>query len=464
MSDLVNLRNRIIDYLPFVPNAEQLALIQGLAIFIDQRGLQDILVVNGYAGTGKTSIMGALVKTLNDYKKKSVVLAPTGRAAKVAAKFAFGKAFTIHKYLFRGNSTDPSNSTFFLAPNNHTDTFFIVDEASLITDGNSLNNSLLQQIIRYVYSGNGCSLILVGDSAQLPPVGQTYAHAMSMERLRELGLNPFLFTLENPVRQAADSGILYNATVIRQFLLSNLNIENFSLYKSGFKDIKIIDPSDMLDELSSSWASVGKEETIVITRSNLRANIINNTIRKYLLDAEGPLTKGERIVISKNDYFWSKANDLKDFLANGELAEILKIGPKTKKYGRWFAEVDFTVPGIEKKISAQIMLRSLVAEGPQIPKEEMERFYNRVLASAEGELSFKIKTAIEDPYYNALQIKYGYCLTCHKAQGGQWKHVYIDLAGLPPDFSESDFFRWLYTSVTRASERIYFINSPFPVQ
>ena len=462
MTDLNRIRTAILGHLPFVPNTEQLGLIHSLAFFLDQRGPGDVFVLNGYAGTGKTSIMGALVKTLKEIKRKIIVMAPTGRAAKVASNLSSNGASTIHKKLFRGNSLDPNNSTFFLAQNTENDTLFIVDEASLITDGNSLNNSLLQQLVRYVYSGIGCSMILIGDSAQLPPVGQQSSHAMEEHRLRQLGLNPILYTLQEPARQAAESGILYNATNIRKFLLGNISIAKFSIYNKGFDDIRLVDPAEMLDELSSSWAKVGKEETIVITRSNYRANMINNTIRRYLLDAEGPLMKGERLVISKNDYFWSKINKLKSFLANGEIVEIIGLGSKTKKYGRWFAETELQIPGQEETFKAQIMLRSLVAEGPQIPREEMERFYNRVLASSEGELSFKIKAALEDPYYNSLQVKYGYCLTCHKAQGGQWKHVYIDLGGLKSDFSESDFFRWLYTAVTRASERLYFINSPFP--
>lgn len=462
MNEISSTRSLIIHHLPFLPNGQQIALVQALAYFIDQRGPNDIFVLNGYAGTGKTSVMGALVKALSDLKKKTVVMAPTGRAAKVAANLAFGKASTIHKRLFRGNTADPTNSNFFLAQNTESDTIFIVDEASLITDGNSFNSSLLAQLIRYVYSGNGCSLILVGDDAQLPPVGQSTSHAMEPERLKQFGLSPFYFTLQEPARQELESGILFNATMARKFLLEERPIENFTIFQKDFEDVRLVDPSEMLDELSSSWAKVGKDEAIVITRSNFRANMINNTIRRYLLDAEGPLMSGERIVISKNDYYWSKKNNLKNFLANGEIAEILNVGSKVKKYGRWFAETALQVAGIEEPINALIMLRSLVAEGPQIPREEMERFYNRVLASAEGELSFKIKAALEDPYYNSLQVKYGYCITCHKAQGGQWKHVYIDLGGLPPDFSHSDFFRWFYTAITRATERIYLINSPFP--
>ena len=462
MSDSSAITSQIFHHLPFVPNNEQAALIHALSLFIHQKGPNDVFVLNGYAGTGKTSIMGALVKTLKDLKIKTIILAPTGRAAKVAGNLASGNASTIHKRLFRGNSNDPSNSTFFLSQNKESDTIFIVDEASLITDSSSLNNSLLFQLIKYVYSGNRCSMILLGDSAQLPPVGQTHSHAMDVSRLKDLGLNPYFHTLEEPARQEAESGILYNATIARHFLLNSKPIEQFSLFKQGFDDVKFVDPAEMLDELGSSWSRVGKEETIVITRSNYRANLINNTIRRYLLDAETPLMKGERLMVSKNDYFWNIKNKINNFIANGEIAEVIRVGEKIKKYGRWFADAELNISGIEQPVKAWIMLRSLVSDGPQIPKDEMERFYNRVLTSKEGELSEKIKGAMEDPFYNSLQVKYGYCITCHKAQGGQWKHVYIDLGGLPPDFSQSDFFRWLYTAITRATERVYFINSPFP--
>lgn len=462
MLEISHIRSLILHHLQFLPNNQQLALVEALAFFLVQRGPLDVFLLNGYAGTGKTSVMGAFVKALKDLKKKTIVMAPTGRAAKVAANFALGKAYTIHKKLFKGNSIDPTNTTFFLAQNTETDTLFIVDEASLITDGNSFTNSLLSQLIRYVYNGSGCSMILVGDSAQLPPIGQQYSLAMDPDRLKQYGVNPVYFTLLEPARQTSESGILFNATNVRKFLFDKIDIQNFRIYKKGFDDIKLILPSEMLDELSSSWTRVGQENSIVITRSNLRANLINNTIRRYLLDAEGPLSIGERILISKNDYYWSKENKLKDFIANGEIAEIIKVGQKIKKYGRWFAEAELLISGIEQSVSSLIMLRSLASEGPQIPKEEMERFYNRILATKDGELSFKIKAAMEDPFYNSLQVKYGYCITCHKAQGGQWKHVYIDLGGLPPDLPQSDFFRWLYTAITRATERIYFINSPFP--
>ena len=458
------IRELILKNLDFEPNSEQLALVAALAAFVTDHGDLDVFVLNGYAGTGKTSIIGALVKALGALKKKTVVLAPTGRAAKVASKFSSGKASTIHKRLFRGNSLDPVNQKFFLAENKDFDTIFIVDEASLITDGNSLSTSLLLQLIRHVYHGKGCSLILLGDLAQLPPVGQDRSLAMDAARLRSAGLNPICFSLVQPARQEIDSGILFNATIVRQFLLSNFPIENFSIYKRGFNDVEIVDSSELFDSLYSSWKHVGKDETIVITRSNFRANNINNAIRKYLLDADAPLIPGERLIIAKNDYYWSKENKLDNFLANGESIIVNHQGKLTKKYGRWFADSEIQIPGNTEPLSVKIMLRSLATDGPAIPKDEMERFYNRILSTEEGELSQKIKAAFTNPFYNALQVKYGYCVTCHKAQGGQWKNVFIDMGGLSHDLSESEFFRWLYTAVTRATERVYFINSPFPIE
>lgn len=458
------LQDRILNNLSFVPNPGQMALIQALSRFIEEQSPGDVFVLNGYAGTGKTSVVGALVKAMKSLKRNTVVLAPTGRAAKVASNFSLGEATTIHKRLFRGNSADPNNTNFFLSENRDRDTLFIIDEASMITDGLNLSSSLLLQLIRHVYSGDGCNMILVGDLAQLPPVGQNSSHAMNPERLRGIGLNPISFSLTEPARHSLESGILFNATSIRNSLLNEAPVEDFKIFQSGFSDVEIISSGDFTDYLSSSYNRVGKDETIVITRSNYRANNINATIRRYLLDAESPLINGERIVISKNDYFWSKQNKLNNFIANGEIAHVMEVGKKTKAYGRWFADALLKVPGIETPLETKIILRSLVAEGPTISKEEMERFYNLVLASAEGELSEKIKAAMLSPYYNALQVKYGYSITCHKAQGGQWKHVYVDMGGMNSDLPAKEFYRWLYTAVTRATEKVFFINPPFEIE
>lgn len=447
-----------ISELHFNPNEEQFALINALSAFILQRGPRDIFILNGYAGTGKTSVVGAMVKAMKSLGIKRVILAPTGRAAKVAAGMAGEKASTIHKRIFRGNSVDPSNTTFFLAENRDAETTFIIDEASLVTDSAVFRNSLLQQLIHHVYSAPGCGMILVGDIAQLPPVGMTESPAMNPDRLRQLGFNPVTFSLDLPVRQASDSGILHNATIVRQFLFSGFPPERFSLTAGGFSDVKVISSAELADHLSDSWSGVGNEETIIVTRSNRRANNYNKAIRNMVMYAEEPLQQGDRIVVAKNDYYWSKVNKLKNFIANGETAVVRWVGKTEKAYGRWFVDVELQLPDVETPVAAKIMLRSLVADGAGIPREEMERFYNRVIAQCDGEMSHKIKAALEDPYYNALQAKYAYCVTCHKAQGGQWRHVYVDMAGIPADAIGSDFYRWLYTAVTRATEKLFLIN------
>lgn len=447
-----------ISLLPFSPNEEQLALIHALAAYITNRGARDVFVLNGYAGTGKTSVVGSMVRALREINKPLFLLAPTGRAAKVAAAMSNDRASTIHKRLFRGNSADPSNTTFFLAENRDADAIFIVDEASLVTDGSSFSTSILRQLVGHIFSAPGCGMILVGDLAQLPPVGQSDSPAMNPERLRQLGLNPITYSLDLPVRQSADSGILYNATTIRSFLFGNYNNNDFALSVNKFPDVETVSSRDLADYLGLSWSVVGQDETLIITRSNKRANNFNRAIRNLVMYAEEPLQRGDRIVIAKNDYYWSKINKLKNFIANGETAEITWVGKTEKAYGRWFTEVEMRLSDDSVPVAAKIMLRSLIAEGSTVPREEMERFYNRVTSGYEGELSHKIKGALEDPFYNAIQAKYAYCVTCHKAQGGQWKHVYVDLGAISPDAIGPDFYRWLYTAVTRATEKLFLIN------
>lgn len=450
---------RALQYFKHKPLDGQLRLIMGLSSFIVNRMYGDVFVLNGYAGTGKTSVMGAMVKALHSLNMNTVVLAPTGRAAKVAAGFAGGRASTIHKRIFRADSSAP-DAKFFLAPNTDRDTVFIVDEASLITDNPQAGNSLLRQLIKHVYSGDGCTMILVGDMAQLPPVGQSDSPAMNPERLKTLGLDPVEFTLDVPVRQAAESGILMNATMMRQRLFmpegAPAGMPKFQF--KGFSDIVAVPRQELADYLSSSWGEVGPEETLIITRSNKRANEFNKAVRNIVMMADSPLQRGDRLVISKNDYYWSKINKLNSFIANGDVAVVEWVGGMEKVYGRYFCEVELYFPSDETRIGAKIMMRSLMSEGPSLPRDEMERFYTHVMAEKEGELSEKIKGVVEDPFYNALQAKYAYCVTCHKAQGGQWKHVYIDMGGIPADAIGPDFYRWAYTAMTRATEKVFIIK------
>lgn len=445
--------------LPFTPHSEQMRLLNELSDFVESDGNGDVFVLNGYAGTGKTSMVGAFIKALKAEKRKIVVVAPTGRAAKVAQSFSGHPASTIHKLLFRGNSADPGNRTYFIARNVTPDTIFIVDEASMIADTpDRTGASLLYHLANYVYSCPGCKMILVGDEAQLPPVGQETSTAMHPERLRALGLNPHTFSLDLPVRQAAMSGIIHNATYLRHKLFHpDMDVPD-AIFVKDFPDVVAISSEDLADCLSSSHAEVGEDETLIITRSNKRANNFNRAIRNIVMYAEEPLERGDRVVISKNDYYWGKQNNLDSFIANGETAEVTWVGKTEKAYGRYFTDVELRFISDGSIVGAKVMLRSLVCEGPSIPRAEMEKFYARVMDAYEGEISNKIKGALEDPYYNALQMKYAYCVTCHKAQGGQWKHVYIDMGGIAPEAMNSEFYRWLYTAVTRATTKLFLIN------
>ena len=448
--------------LPFNPLEGQAIAIYKMAEYIISGMWRDVFVLNGYAGTGKTSVIAALIKALAHCKIKTVVLAPTGRAAKVAGGMAQKPASTIHRRIYHVETTGNGMSVK-LSPNRDQNTVFIIDEASLITD--SKRGSLLKDLIRYVYSGQGCKMILVGDTAQLPPVGQSDSPAMNLERLKQLGLAPFTHTLDVPVRQAAESGILYNATIVRQILeklqdgaTSGLANGELPLKLEGFPDIVAVSSMDLADELSSSWNTVTPEETLIVTRSNGRANRFNQAIRNMVMYAEEPLQQGDRLVIAKNDYYWGRQNKMKTFLANGETVTVKWVGRPEKMYGRWFVDTELSLAD-GQEMSAKIMLRSLMTEGPAIPRQEMEQFFQIVINEEEGNgPTEKIMAAMENPYYNALQAKYAYCVTCHKAQGGQWKHVYIDMGGIPAEAMSTDFYRWLYTALTRATEKVFLLG------
>ena len=465
MSQSINsagLAAKIRSFLPFEPHLQQAALIEALAMYVCRRAPRDIFLLNGYAGSGKTSVMAALIKALDSVGMKSVTLAPTGRAANAAADFSGGKASTVHKRIFRPASSEPG-APYVLAPSHDRDTLFIVDEASLITDSPVASQSLLMQLLRHVDSAPGNSIILVGDIAQLPPVGMTTAPAMNPDRLKALGMNPVKFTLDIPMRQEDGSGVLYNATRMRQLLFSKDPALTAELLVAGFDDVEVISSADLADRMSDSWSNVGQDNTIIITRSNSRANRYNQAIRNIVMMADGPLQRGDRLVIAKNDYYWSKINKVKNFIANGDMAEVKWVGKTEKMYGRFFSEVELYFPSSDMQIGATLMLRSLMTDGPSIPREEMDRFYTNVLAAQEGVASERIKAVMEDPYYNALQAKYGYCITCHKAQGGQWRHVYIDMSGIDPSALDESFYRWFYTAITRTTEKVFLINPTLPV-
>lgn len=449
--------------LPYVPLPKQGLLVEALSRFVCRRAMRDVFVLCGYAGTGKTSILGALLEVMKDMRLPLALLAPTGRAAKVASRMASVAASTLHKRLFRIDGRDPSGATFIPTRNKDENMLFVADEASMITDGEGAGSSLLQYLVYHVYSGNGCGLILSGDLAQLPPIGQSDSPAMDLQRLRNLGLRPIYFELDEPVRQRRESGILWNATMVRQ-RVSKKSTGVPQLKCSGFDDVVAVSSIELADLISDSWAKVGMEETLLITRSNRRANAYNSELRGRVMYADAPIQRGERLVVAKNNYFWTRNDKKTPFLANGETIVVDWIGRTEKAYGRYFVDIEFHTPTSDTPIGAKLMLRSLVAEGAALPAEEINRFQTRVLAEQPGELSEKIKALERDPWYNALQAKYAYCVTCHKAQGGQWKHVYIDLTGIAPESMDESFHRWLYTALTRATEKVYLVNPPFAVE
>jgi len=447
--------------LPYAPSEQQQELIERLADFVVCRKPGDVFVLYGYAGTGKTTIVAALVTVLDRMRLPSVLLAPTGRAAKVFTSSAGRSAHTIHKRLYRPDGSTPEDTRFFLASNNDRNTLFIVDEASMIGDAVG-ESSLLNHLTRHVYSAEGCNMILIGDTAQLPPVGQSDSPAMNPEVLKSYGLHPQTFSLEEPMRQASLSGILHNAVKIRSAMMKN-PLPVPQVWTNGMEDVRAISSQFFLEQLADSYAEVTPEETIIITRSNKRASIFNHGVRTRVLYAEEELQRGERLVVAKNNYYWSRKIKEIDFIANGDIVEVNWIGGTETRYGHRFADVEITYPGSDTGISAKVILDSLSSDAPALTRQQMLALYNAILAEKEGDPAMRARSMERNPYYNALQVKYAYCLTCHKAQGGQWKHVYIDMGYLPAEGLGIDFYRWLYTAVTRARYRLWFVNPSIPV-
>lgn len=461
-TDTLRLAHTVCDQLPFAPLRQQQLLINALSAFVLGHGTRDVFLLDGYAGTGKTSVTGALVKGLAKAGIKTVLLAPTGRAAKVFQAFAGREAHTIHKRLFRGNVLDPSGKEFHIASNRDTDTIFIIDEASMISDSAQEGRRILDLLMNHIYSSPGCAAILLGDTAQLPPVGQSDSPAMNPDRLKRIGLNPIRFRLTDPVRQAAESGILFNATRVRTDALSGPG-KLPRLTADGFDDVETVSSRDLEDYITSSWSKVGKEQTIIITRSNKRAYQYNMGVRTQVLYSEEELERGEYLIVAKNNYYWAQADGQPGFIANGDIVKVDWTGNTFKRHGLRFMRTELSFPGKEAPIAATVMLDSLSCDGPAMPNSVLQKIYTTVMAETDGTLTAKIKAALTDECLNALQVKYAYCVTCHKAQGGQWKHVYIDLGGIMPDAINIDFYRWLYTAITRATEKVYFINPSFPI-
>lgn len=461
------IKNRIIASLSFMPNEGQNALLDKLSRFIISPVERKAFILLGYAGTGKTSMMAALVQAYKELQQKVVLLAPTGRAAKVLSRYAHTPAYTIHKFIYRQKKL--GEEVFSLNDNLYKHTLFIVDESSMISgirDNQTFGSGiLLDDLVKYVYSGDGCSLLLLGDNAQLPPIGTELSPALREEYMAKYSLNITTHTLTEVARQALDSGILSNATTLRHVALNPHNSAGKDMweYLQQSADLEMISGSDFIEKIEESYRDIGAEQTIILTRTNKRTNIYNQGIRARILWREEEIENGDRLMVSKNNYFWTEKYENLPFLANGDMLEISRLRNIREMYGFHFADAQLRALDYDWEIDAVIWLDTLHSDSPEMNNGLHRELFGRI-AEDYPELAHNrkklIETIYQSPYYNALQVRFAYAVTGHKSQGGQWKHVYIDpYKGGELHADEEGFYRWLYTAVTRASEKVYFIKN-----
>lgn len=444
-----------------VPTAEQEKAMDTFARFMTDRDERSVMVLRGAAGTGKTSLSAAIVRALLSLQQKLVLLAPTGRAAKVFSLYAGHPAYTIHRRIYRQKSIE---SAFDLNYNSAQDTLFMVDEASMIANSSNYAESifaggqLMDDLMRFVYNDRNCRMMLIGDCAQLPPVGETESPALQSDVLRSYGLHVYECNLNEVLRQSEESGILWNATEVRRLMYDGM-YELPKVHFNGFADIRNVPGDELIEQLASSYSQVGLDDTIVVTRSNKRANIYNQGIRNTVLDREEELCSGDQIMVVKNNYYWRK----EEFIANGDRAVIRRVRHVHEQYGFRFADVTMTFPDYDDyELTATVLLDTLTSEAPALTREQQEILYNKVLEDYADvpQKPERLKKVKEDKYYNALQVKFAYAATCHKAQGGQWAHVYVDQGYMTDDMLTPEYMHWLYTAFTRATEKLYLVNWP----
>ena len=451
-----------------VPTTEQEHALDVFAAFMLDRQEQTVMILRGCAGTGKTTLAGAIVKALARLQQKMILLAPTGRAAKVFSLNAGHAAYTIHRRIYRQKSAGDLSS-FSLNDNLNRDTLFIVDEASMIANEGFQESAfgsgrLLDDLMQFVYNGMNCRMMLIGDKAQLPPVGEEESPALMTSVLRSYGMKVYECDLNQVLRQSEDSGILWNATRIRggEMMLPQIRLK-------GFPDVQVVTGDELIESLATSYSQVGMDETIVVTRSNKRANIYNQGIRNTVLDREDELCRGDQLMIVKNNYYWIESLGEKSqesgigFIANGDIAVVQRVRHVHEQYGFRFAEVTLLFPDYDDyELTATVILDSLMTEAPALTREQQQHLYEAVLEDYAWVVNKtdRIKKLKTDPYYNALQIKFAYAVTCHKAQGGQWAHVYLDQGYMTDDMLTPDYIHWLYTAFTRATEKLFLVNWP----
>ena len=451
----------------FQPTVKQNLFFQKIADFLIATSNDEIFVLKGYAGTGKTTIISTVINHLEAINMKCVLLAPTGRAAKVISNYSGKPAYTIHKRIYFPKKSKSGGVSFTLQQNKFKDTFFIVDESSMISDTSQdsklyENGSLLDDLFFYVEAGKNCKLLLVGDTAQLPPVNMTISPALDINTLSlHYQKNVQHIELDEVMRQAETSGILYNATQLRELLDSHF-IDTFQFNLSGFKDIvRLQDGYDIQDAIQGAYDNYGLEDTVFIVRSNKRANQYNQQIRTSILSKENELSTGDYLMVVKNNYFWLKEESEAGFIANGDIIEILEIRKIQELYGFKFATVKIRMVDYPNQapFDTILMLDTITSESPSLTYEQSNQLYQEVLLDYEDERQQykKLQKVKENEYFNALQVKFSYAITCHKSQGGQWKTVFVEQPYLP-DGIDLDYVRWLYTAITRAQEKLYLIG------
>jgi exodeoxyribonuclease V len=460
-----HIREKLIDNLKYDPTASQEKLFGLLTEFIVDRKKDEALMITGYAGTGKTTAVKALINTLYDLKIKAVLMAPTGRAAKVLSSYTHKPAFTIHKKIYRQKSAKDGLGNFVLEKNLHHHTFFIVDEASMISNQSfdmSVFGSgrLLDDLIEYVYQNASCKLILIGDTAQLPPVKMDLSPALNPNQLEGYGLAVKRSFLSDILRQTRESGILYNATSIRK-MIDQDESGYPQLDVSKFTDIDMVLGPDLVEAISDAYDQYGIEETVIITRSNKRANQFNQGIRNQILWREEELATGDYLMVVKNNYFWINEQEQMDFIANGDIAEIVAIKGYQDLFGFHFADLTLRfVDYDDLEMNVKVLLDTLYLNQASLTRAENKSLFYNILEDYRDVKTKKARyqKVRENPFFNALQIKFAYTVTCHKAQGGQWKVVFLDHGYITDDMIDKSFYRWLYTAFTRATEKLYLVN------
>ena len=476
------LKYKILQQFGFPPTQEQANALDVFARFLTDRNPQVVMILRGSAGTGKTSLSGAIVRTLQAIRQKVMLLAPTGRAAKVFSLSSGTPAYTIHRRIYREKSFSGVDGQFNLNDNLFTDTLFMVDEASMVANlglggMNFGSGCLLDDLVHFVYQGRNDRLMLIGDKAQLPPVGEEESPALNAAMLQGYGLTVYECDLNEVLRQGEQSGILYNATMIRQMITHDDITQLPKIRFTGFSDIRQMPGAELIEALADSYHHVGLDDTIVVTRSNKRANIFNQGIRNMVLDREEELSQGDILMIVKNNYYWMEeerkkikekdnqvpSNDIPAFLANGDRAKVLKVRRRIDLYGFRFATLLLQFPDYSNyELEATVLLDTLTSEAPALTHEQQEQLFHQIEEDYQ-DIPLKadrMKAIRQDQFYNALQVKFAYAVTCHKAQGGQWAHVYVDQGYMTDDMLTPDYIHWLYTAFTRATEMLYLVNWP----